>query len=137
MGELGRRDAAQHGPEARATLLFFTKRTQFLPKTILPQLAANMDVPEIVLRKSVGFLYTKRTQFLEGGKQESGNIQCPTSNWNTQARCLCHYGTRRQDACATISRSGLWQTKMVFGCTQKNYPAAGAKACGSEPGKEK
>jgi len=42
---------------------FLTKRTQFLQKTIVPQLAANMGVAEIVLCKSVGFLYTKRTQF--------------------------------------------------------------------------
>jgi hypothetical protein len=48
---------------------FFTKRTQFLQKAILPQLAANMEVAEMVLRKSVGFLYTKRTQFF-GGKAE-------------------------------------------------------------------
>ena len=42
---------------------FFTKRSQFLPKTIRSQLAVNVDVAEIALRKSVGFLYTKRTQF--------------------------------------------------------------------------
>jgi hypothetical protein len=42
---------------------FFTERTQFLQKTNWPQLAENMDVAEIVLRKSVGILYTKRTQF--------------------------------------------------------------------------
>jgi hypothetical protein len=47
---------------------FFTKRSQFLQKTIWSQLAANTNVAEIVLRKSVGFLYTKRTQF--GGKAE-------------------------------------------------------------------
>jgi hypothetical protein len=55
---------------------FFTKRTQFLQKSILPQLAANMDVAEIVLRKSVGFLYTKRTQFLEQGRRLNAKGKC-------------------------------------------------------------
>jgi hypothetical protein len=64
---------------------FFTKRTQFLQKTIWPQLATNMDVVEIVLCKSVGFLYTKRTQFLGAKFEDENENEAPTSPGNDGA----------------------------------------------------
>jgi hypothetical protein len=78
------------GPPGNSPLLtrecFFTKRTQFLQKTIRLELAANTNVAEFGLRKSVGFLYTKRTQFLGKGRRlkekQKGtfNIQHSTPN---------------------------------------------------------
>jgi hypothetical protein len=67
------RKAGTHRQDACATTgeSFFTKRTQFFQKTIRLQLAVNANVAEIVLRKSVGFLYTKRTQFLGKLKAKS------------------------------------------------------------------
>jgi hypothetical protein len=51
------------------------------------QPAANTNVAEIVLRKSVGFLYTKRTQF--SGKAEGGRL-------NAKGKAIDRFGDLRQ-----------------------------------------
>jgi hypothetical protein len=49
---------------------FLTKRSQFFQKTIWPQVAEKTNVAGTAPRKSVGFLYRKRTQFQTRQKAE-------------------------------------------------------------------
>jgi hypothetical protein len=78
---------------------FFTKRTQFFQKIIWPQLAANMDVAEMVLGKSVGFLYTKRTQFF------GGNPPSPKGNGAARGKRRKHLTCESAVAAALCRRS--------------------------------
>ena len=96
---------------------FFTKRTQFFQKTIQLQLASNVNVAEIVHRKSVGFLYTKRTQF---GRAKSGNIQSENRSWGARPpRALLD----------TPSYPALWvrKTWKIWNFSERTMFSAGAR----------
>jgi hypothetical protein len=82
---------------------FYTKRSQFLPKTIRLQLVADANVAKIVPRKSVGILYTKRTQFWGKIRGRARGPACARKLWRGR-RGGVETGTRKHSFPACVQR---------------------------------